>query len=67
MKNFKPSTIFRLRHGTNEKTPGFLKFENGENPAKEFYAKVPKIYEEIFLTNNIQQKQKFKKKIQENC
>lgn len=54
MKNFKPSTIFRLRHGTNEKTPGFLKFENGENPAKEFYAKVPKIYEEIFLTKNIQ-------------
>ena len=36
MKNFKPSTIFRL-------TLGFLKFENGENPAKEFYAKVPKI------------------------
>ena len=44
MKNFKPSTIFRLRHGTNEKTLGCLKFENSDNTANKFYGKAPKCY-----------------------
>ena len=40
--------LFPLKPGMNEKTLGCLKFENRENTAKEFYAKVPKGYEETF-------------------
>ena len=60
--NFKPSTIFPLRPGMNEKVRGRLEFENGENPAKEFDAKAPKTYEDIFSNKKIYSKSKRLKK-----
>ena len=44
--NFSNDTIFHLEPGKNEKSLGYLKFENGECPCFEFNSKAAKTYEE---------------------
>ena len=69
--NFSADTIFLLKPDKNEKCFGYLKFENGECPCKEFNAEAPKTYEEkrinqLRLVKAKGLKREFKKEILEN-